>query len=214
MNIEIANRLLELRKKNGLSQDELAAKLGISRQSVSKWERAEASPDTDNLICLAKIYGVSLDELLSNDQTVEEISEEVKEQTEAKEAKEECPGHKFNPCEEKVENGWTAVGGILTGGLYLAYLVIYLVLGFTVAGFWAYGWPGFILPPAIGSIFTAIGRKKFTEFLLPVVCAYLYCQLGMSIDFWHPGWVIFFAIPVFYMVFGPIDTYFEKKRNN
>lgn len=64
MNIEIANRLLELRKKHGLSQEQLADKLGISRQSVSKWERAEASPDTDNLLLLADLYGVSLDELL------------------------------------------------------------------------------------------------------------------------------------------------------
>ena len=73
MNIEIANRLVELRKKSGLSQEELAAKLGLSRQAVSKWERAEASPDTDNLICLAKLYGVSLDDLLNTDDSVEEI---------------------------------------------------------------------------------------------------------------------------------------------
>ncbi len=79
MNIEIANRLVELRKKNGLSQEELAAKIGLSRQAVSKWERAEASPDTDNLICLAKLYGVSLDELLSTDQSVDEIATEIKE---------------------------------------------------------------------------------------------------------------------------------------
>ena len=65
MNIEIANRLLEYRKKSGLSQEELAEKLNISRQSVSKWERAEASPDTDNLIELAKIYGVTMDDLLN-----------------------------------------------------------------------------------------------------------------------------------------------------
>lgn len=64
MTIEVANRLLDLRKKSGMSQEELAEKLGISRQSVSKWERAESSPDTDNLIALAQIYGVSLDELL------------------------------------------------------------------------------------------------------------------------------------------------------
>ncbi len=82
MNIEIANRLVELRKKSGLSQEELAAKLGLSRQAVSKWERAEASPDTDNLICLAKIYGVSLDDLLNTDQPVEEIAEEVKDRQE------------------------------------------------------------------------------------------------------------------------------------
>lgn len=65
MNIETANRLLQYRKNSGLSQEELAEKIGVSRQAVSKWERAEASPDTDNLITLAKVYGVSLDELLN-----------------------------------------------------------------------------------------------------------------------------------------------------
>ena len=71
MNIEIANRLVQMRKAHGYSQEELAEKLGISRQAVSKWERAESSPDTDNLIMLAKLYGVSLDELLGNDKANE-----------------------------------------------------------------------------------------------------------------------------------------------
>ena len=82
MNIKIANRLLEFRKKSGLSQEELAEKLNITRQSVSKWERAESAPDTDNLIELAKIYGVTLDDLLNVDkpmeQTEEKVIEEVK----------------------------------------------------------------------------------------------------------------------------------------
>lgn len=65
MNIETANRLLKLRKEHNLSQEELAQKLNISRQAVSKWERAEASPDTDKLIDLAELYGVTVDELLS-----------------------------------------------------------------------------------------------------------------------------------------------------
>lgn len=64
MTLETANRLYELRKKHNLSQEELAEKLGVSRQAVSKWERSEASPDTDNLIALAKIYDLSLDELI------------------------------------------------------------------------------------------------------------------------------------------------------
>jgi len=55
MDVKVANRLVMLRAKYGLSQEELAEKIGVSRQAVSKWERAESSPDTDNLIALAKI---------------------------------------------------------------------------------------------------------------------------------------------------------------
>lgn len=76
MDIKTANRLYELRKKKGLSQEALAEKLGISRQSVSKWERAESSPDTDNLIALAKLYGVSLDELLLGEEKEENPTED------------------------------------------------------------------------------------------------------------------------------------------
>ena len=72
MNIEIANRLVQLRKQHGLSQEELAARLGLSRQAVSKWDRAEASPDTDNLILLSRVYGVSIDELLRTEDPVPE----------------------------------------------------------------------------------------------------------------------------------------------
>lgn len=60
----IAQRLAARRKQAGLSQEALADKLGVSRQAVSKWERAESLPDTDNLIALAAIYGLTLDELL------------------------------------------------------------------------------------------------------------------------------------------------------
>ena len=86
MTIEIADRLVKLRKKYGYSQEELADKLGLSRQAVSKWERAEASPDTDNLICLAKLYGVSLDELLATDEDIDTIvNEQVKEEPKSEE---------------------------------------------------------------------------------------------------------------------------------
>ena len=87
MTIETANRLYELRKKNNLSQEELAEKLGVSRQAVSKWERSEASPDTDNLIALAKIYGLSLDELIYGEK--EDKKEELKEESKENNANDE-----------------------------------------------------------------------------------------------------------------------------
>lgn len=82
MNLEIAKRLADLRKQNGLSQEQLAEKIGVSRQAVSKWERSEASPDTDNIILLARLYNVSLDELLRTDDDVP-VSEAYEQENEA-----------------------------------------------------------------------------------------------------------------------------------
>ena len=67
MNIDMAKRLVNRRRAAGLSQEALAEELGVSRQAVSKWERSESSPDTDNLIALAALYDVSLDDLLYQD---------------------------------------------------------------------------------------------------------------------------------------------------
>lgn len=64
MNVSIAQRLATLRREHGLTQEQLAERIGVSRQAVSKWERTESSPDTDNLIALARLYGVTLDELV------------------------------------------------------------------------------------------------------------------------------------------------------
>ncbi|WP_194948575.1 helix-turn-helix transcriptional regulator [Actinomyces trachealis] len=67
MKIEIAKRLYCYRTTAGLSQEQVAARIGVSRQAVSKWECAESSPDTDNLIALALLYQVTVDELLFAD---------------------------------------------------------------------------------------------------------------------------------------------------
>lgn len=67
MNVDMAKRLADRRRQAGLTQEGLAEKLDVTRQAVSKWERSESSPDTDNLIALAQLYGVSLDELLYED---------------------------------------------------------------------------------------------------------------------------------------------------
>lgn len=72
MNVDIAERLAKRRREAGYSQESLAERLGVSRQAVSKWERSESSPDTDNLIALARLYGVSLDDLLYVDESLED----------------------------------------------------------------------------------------------------------------------------------------------
>ena len=64
MNLLTANRLQQFRKANGYTQEVLAEKLSVSRQSISKWERGEAIPEIDNLMALSKLYGVTIDALL------------------------------------------------------------------------------------------------------------------------------------------------------
>ena len=65
--MELKDKLVSLRKKSGLSQALLAEKLAVSRQTVSNWELGEILPSTDNLVRLSKLYGVSLDYLVSDD---------------------------------------------------------------------------------------------------------------------------------------------------
>lgn len=60
-------KLLELRKKNTFSQEELAEKIGVSRQAVSRWESGETMPDSPNLLQISNLFGVSADYLLRNE---------------------------------------------------------------------------------------------------------------------------------------------------
>lgn len=62
-----ADKLIELRKKNGMTQEELAEKMNVSRQSVSKWEGAQSAPDLDKVLKLSGIFGVSTDYLLKDE---------------------------------------------------------------------------------------------------------------------------------------------------
>lgn len=63
----LGERLIQLRAKAGLSQDTLAEQLGVSRQSVSKWENDASVPDLEKLVKLSGVFGVSLDELVKGE---------------------------------------------------------------------------------------------------------------------------------------------------
>ena len=184
MNIKTANRLCELRKAHNLSQEELADKLGVSRQAVSKWERSESSPDTDNLIQLAALYNISLDELLNGKDAISLIEENSKNNKEIKEVeiskyiKVTLDGDeakviyddkdvevlslkevlKWDEKIKLVENIIASCSGILFTGLYLLF-------GFLFTG-WAYYWFLFLLVPVPSEIAKMIGRKDLPRLWL------------------------------------------------
>ena len=73
--MNLGSNLFQARKKCGLSQEEVAEKLGVSRQTISKWELDETLPDIRQSKKLANLYGMTLDELIEFDMDVKEIQE-------------------------------------------------------------------------------------------------------------------------------------------
>ena len=231
MTIEIADRLIKLRKKYGYSQEELADKLGLSRQAVSKWERAEASPDTDNLICLAKLYGVSLDELLNTDDSVEKIVEEqVKPQQEEKkegihivddEGNEvhikdhhiylkDKDGNKVE--KKKVLSKLEKVNIIISSVLGGVALITYILLGCLLHMWWD-AWVVFFVPEIIASIVRCIQHKNAAKFNMAFTACFVFffvCMVAPG-GLWHPMWVVFLAIPVYHSICGSINKVLGKK---
>lgn len=192
MNIEIANRLQKLRKEKGYSQEQLADELGISRQAVSKWERAESSPDTDNLICLAKLYGVSLDYLLDTEDSIEEIKEQQI-QTTPKLSEEELEELE----DEKIDSD--PVINAIKGSIVFVMTILYLVMG-SIWGLWFRAWTVFLLIPVFTSLAEAIKLKKASRFVYPAFATFVYFTIGYCFSLWHPGWIVFVTIPLYYSI--------------
>ena len=74
----MADKIIDLRKKNGWSQEELAEQLGVSRQSVSKWEGAQSVPDMNKIIAMARLFNVSTDYLLKDEIEMVQAPEDTK----------------------------------------------------------------------------------------------------------------------------------------
>ena len=183
MNIEIANRLVFLRKAKGFSQEGLAEQLGISRQAVSKWERAESSPDTSNLIMLAKLYGVSLDELLNTDQEKFESSEKVV-------ATSEAITRKANEKSEYVSIGWNGIHiKDSNEEVHIGWQGIHIIEGgkeIDQAGRDYYD--------TSNNSADCDSGKLESLWSIAIVASYLW--IGFAHSLWHPGWLLFLVIPV------------------
>ena len=131
---KIGEKIKNLRKQAGLSQEELAEKLHVSRQTVFKWEAGKAIPDTDNVVLMSKLFQVPLEELLYDEIELEEhprldLQEPVEETQAEKEVCVSTP-----QAEEvdfkKVKTLW--VYALVAMGLGLSFLISYVVGALTL----------------------------------------------------------------------------------
>lgn len=220
MTVELADRLQRLRKKNGYTQDSLADALGVSRQAVSKWECTEASPDTDNLIALARLYGITLDELIyGKDEEAaansEEKTEEKKEEPADKTDDESGihvtndDGTEVHPDGDHIYVDGQDLGGkhfktgkivgAVTGITTIVCLAAYILLG-ALLNLWHPAWIIFLAIIVIPSFVEAILKRDADKFAYPVFVAAIYLIIGCIFGYWHPSWVVFLTIPVYYVI--------------
>lgn len=172
MNMELTDKLIELRKANNLSQETLAEKLGISRQTISEWECGEISPNTEQMAMLAKIYQIPVDDLLNADGESVHAEE-----------------HSFVQ-----EHQQDMLLGLIT-------LAAYLALGF-LCRLWHPGWLVFLLEPVVSSAITAIRTKRADRFSYPALVLFIFLYAGCVKMLWHPAWLLFFTMPVYYKITG------------
>ena len=210
MSIKQGEFLKELRVHNNYSQEKLGELLGLSRQSISKWEQGYATPDTENLLKLSELYGVSVDTLLKcgeeeaesiaeNDEAgaqkgaeaVEETDTETAPETET--SNEEIAEESAKPAKKK--RGWFFISYPVLA------IIAYAVIGtlFKAKG-WAVGWTVLLTIPLYYTGIIAFEKKKPIIFCYPVLTLLVFLIGGLLYSLWHPMWIIFLTIPVFYII--------------
>ena len=122
--MEFNNKLYELRKQKGLSQEELANRLNVSRQTVSKWEVGESSPDMEKLVAISELFDISLDELVL-DKAVKK--EEASEQIVKSELYNDIKEHVLTEDNKKKAKKGLKIAGIVLGVLLLIDLVSMII---------------------------------------------------------------------------------------
>jgi len=202
------DNLYTLRKQRGLSQDEFAEKMGVSRQAISKWERNESYPDTENLIAIAKFFGVSIDDMINTslDHGTEDTISNDTVSADVIDIED-----KDNSETNRAKSKRTAMDIWLNLPYPIVITVIYLLWGFLTDDGWAIGWTLFVTIPVYSSIIECIKVKRITPFCYPIFVTFIFLLFGMLYSVWHPLWVIYLTIPIFYSIAPAIDKAIKKR---
>ncbi|MBR1598512.1 MAG: helix-turn-helix transcriptional regulator [Lachnospiraceae bacterium] len=129
--MEFNNKLYNLRKQKGLSQEELAGRLNVSRQTVSKWEVGESTPDLEKLAAISELFEVSLDELVLDKKPKQQ--EAVTEQIVRSELYSDIKENVLTDDNKKKVKKWIKIVAIVFG-IMLAIDMISLIVAAIVYG--------------------------------------------------------------------------------
>lgn len=192
-----------LRKEKGMTQAELAHILGVTNKAVSKWETGEAMPETGLLIPISRIFGVSVDELLSGKRNGQAQNNTGDENGESMQK------NLFTRSKEDGENKTLsevikdAVCSVIVFGGILTYLILGIAYGLWHP-YWAITTVCAMVSGIVGCIFDLCNATKREKKLargdnpysgsicgiVMLLCVSVYVVLGAFFNLWHPLWII------------------------
>jgi len=173
--MNLSEKISALRKQSGMSQEQLAEKIGISRQAVSGWENGDSTPEIDNILRLGEIFGVTMDYLLKD-----EFEDAYKENEHVREDEE---NNKWSWNFDEKDRTYSVHKSrknrnIFVSNAYNIAAVAYLIMGF-VWGLWHPGWIVFLVASAVQS------------FSIYTIATIIFLVLGFMFDMWSFAWIAF-----------------------
>ena len=186
----ISELLISLRKQNGLTQSDLAEKLGISFQAVSKWERGENLPDAFTLVELARIYNITVDEILNG--KVIEKKESIKD------GKRRRAILTFAIAMIIISPVAIFIYGVDNYSLYVPVILIVTAISVGLMIYVSVNSESF-------SRYTTIDKdQKRKEEIIYAICTGIFLFVGLVFNLFHIAWIVF--------IFGYATTLIVKKQ--
>ena len=202
MSRDLGRRLEELRRQRNLDKDDLARRLSVRRRDINQWETGKTAPDGEQLIKLSQLYKMPIDEILLNFDTENNFGH-AQPQSAAINSANSANAVKTEPPKAKPAYNWHMFPYpvIVTGA--------YLIIG-ALFNMWHPTWLLFLTIPIYYMLVEVHNAKTFRHkanvFPFPIICVLFYLTLGFDYNLWHPMWIIFFTIPVYYMIVNGIKN--------
>ena len=200
---QLGERIATLRKDRNLSQEALAEQVGVTRQAISKWERDEALPDIYNLVTLAQIFEVTLDELLKGS---DEAGASKKPLLVALELKLQAEKYIMVGIAMLILGAFAFIIVPLSAQIQMIIFVLMALGGILIlikAGFMSERF--YMLNKQVEEASEERGitqvrrdkkRREAVTTLAALSCTLVFLYLGFFKGMWHPGWMVYLLIPI------------------
>ena len=216
--MNLSEKIQQLRKQNEISQEQLAEKLNVTRQAISKWETGECLPDIENILQLSDIFGVTVDYLLKDKPTPEAHPNPV----DQKPFSTTPNNNHFNEdlaiadeLDRRPARSWGRFDFTIEGGegiksvIYPLATLAYLIIGI-YWGLWHPGWVIFIFAWLLTEVISFFRTGRFNVSIYSIAAIAFLC-VGFFTGQWRHAWLFFVVAWVINSAARPAKKKKKKK---